>query len=147
MYTFKTFNTPEALVDFLNGVVQSKPLPLLTSGLHGLTLIITTAGGDRTVTFADATGAGLSPRQILGQVQAADSALATAILRNYGYDSKQPCLAIMTAAQVVKSTGTANSLLGFSTTANKTVTEVVVTSIVAEQVQLLGPSYSVLIHT
>lgn len=146
MYTLKTFNDPVAFADYLNGVVLGAPLAAKTSGLHGLTLIITTTG-DKTVTFADADGAGLSPADILAQIRAADPSLSGVLLRNYGYAPYQPQLACTTAASVVKKTGTANAILGFSTAADATVTEVTSTNIIEVTVQTGAPQYAVLVHT
>ena len=146
MYTLRSFNNPGAMEDYLNGAVISNPLAPVTFGLDGLTLIIT-ASGSKTVTFSDASGAGLTPRQILDQILAVSGLGSAAVLRDYGYGAPSVCLAFTTIGHVVTKDGTANAIFGFSTSAGQTVAEVTTTNIVAMNVQVLAPLYSVLIHT
>jgi len=114
-YVARLFDCMEELADYLNGLVSGKHLPKLTYGLNGLTLIINDGVGDRTVTFVDATNAGLSAKQILDQVRATHANLATVALRNYGHQSPpQSKLTVVTVGHTVKGTGTANALLGFA---------------------------------
>lgn len=116
-YVPRVFDCMEELADYLNGLVGGKYLPKLTYGLDGLTLIINDGGVDRTVTFSDPTFEGLLPKQILDQVRATHVALETVALRNYGHQAPpQQKLMVVTAGHTVVETGTANMLLGFSTT-------------------------------
>ena len=115
---FKQLNSAQEMADYLNDIVLSKQLSMPVLGLHGKTLIL----GATTVTFADASGAGLSPAQIVTQINAAVAGAASA--RNYGHAQSpgpQAQVAIVKATTVVQNTGTANSILGFSTTAAVTV--------------------------
>ncbi len=150
MYTVQSFNSQDAFQDFLNGVILGRPLANPTMGLHGLTLIVTPDGASPvTVTFADATGAGLSPRAILDAITTASSgALAgKVVLRNYGYaNSANPCLAITAIAAYVSGSGTANAILGFAD-ADKTVTEIGSADIQSIIVNPTGPLYTVVTHT
>lgn len=112
MYVARQFQTPGELLDYLNDAVVSKPLdgPL---NLDSLTLILDST----TVTFS---GTALTPNQIVAQINAAVAGAAE--LRNYGRTPPFGVqLAIVKPAVVVQNTGTANALLGFSTTAAHTV--------------------------
>jgi hypothetical protein len=146
MYTFRTFNNREELTDYLNGAVVGNSLAALTYGLHGLTLIVNDGSADRTVTFADASGAGLSPAAILAQVRAAHANLANVVLRNYGHSAKEPALVIFKDGYTVK-VGTANAILGWPGT-NAVITEVSNTNIVMLSASYdVGPRYEVVIHS
>jgi len=110
--TGRQFNHIQELLDYLNGVVLSRDLSQ-TLDLDGLTLILT--GG--TTTFS---GNGLTPNQIVAQINAAVSGAAS--LRNVGTASPpRSKLAFILAGQVIDKDGTANSFLGLSTTADVTV--------------------------
>jgi hypothetical protein len=145
MYTVKTFNDPLTLQDYLNGVVLGVTLQPKTFGLNGLTFVIHLDGGaDVTTTFSDTDNVGLSPKEILSAILASASLEGYVSLKNYGYNNpKNPQLAVSGSANYVKSTGTANSKLGFSTTSNTTVTEIVSTKIVAITVN--GPLYTAVV--
>lgn len=105
----------QELLDYLNGIVLSKELsPRLD--LDGLTLIIND-GGDHTVTFV---GSSLTLNAIVVQINTVVAGAAS--LKNYGQASPpRSMLAFVLAGLIVKTTGTANALLGLSTTAAKTV--------------------------
>lgn len=121
-FVTRLFDCMEELADYLNGLVSGKHLPKLTYGLNGLTLIINDGVGDRTVTFVDADNVGLSAKQILDQIRATHGSLVTVALRNYGHQSPpQHKLMVVTAGHTVDKDGTANALLGFSTTVDAVV--------------------------
>jgi len=110
--TARQFSHLAELVDYLNGVVLSRDLEP-TLNLDGLTLILT--GG--TTTFV---GTALTPNQIVAQINAIVGGAAS--IRNYGTAAPpRSKLAFILAAQVIDKDGTANSLLGLSTTADVTV--------------------------
>jgi len=130
---FKQLNSAQEVIDYLNDIVLSKQLSSLVMGLHGLTLILDAAP----VTFADATGAGLTPPQIVAQINAAVATAAA--LRNYGHAQSpgpQFQLALVKATVVVSNLGTANALLGFPTGASVTVGANAVTA--ANVIQILS---------
>lgn len=105
----RQFSHLQELLDYLNDVMLSKDLPP-TLDLDTLTLIVND-GADKTVTFV---GNGLTPNQIVIQINAVKAAAAS--LRNYGQSSPpQSKLAFVLATLKVKSTGTANALLGLPT--------------------------------
>jgi hypothetical protein len=122
-FSLKQFDTAKEMVDYLNDVVQGKPLPMTVFGLHGLTLILTPVGTIRTVTFADADGSGLSPKEIVEQIEATNADLVgTVSLRNYRATTPPSVrLTFDSDGDLVDKDGTANALLGFSTTADATV--------------------------
>lgn len=110
-FNAKTFGHFNELVDYMNGVVFGKKLDARVYGLHGLTLIVND-GALKTVTFADATLAGLTPKQILAQIQAVQAGLV--VFRDYGDSTPaKPNLAVVTPTFIVKGNGTANAILGF----------------------------------
>ena len=114
-YKGRQFNHLQELLDYLDGIVLSRDLAP-TLDLDTLTLLIND-GGNKTVTFS---GNGLTPNQIVAQINAISAGAAS--LRNYGSASPpRSKLAFILPALVVKNTGTANALLGLSTTANVTV--------------------------
>jgi hypothetical protein len=125
-YVAKTFDNFEELVDYLNDIARGKLLPASSRvyGLDGLTLIINDGVADRTVTFADADGTGLLPKEILAQIAAAHANLGSPNVgfRNYGHAAPpRVALAVLTSGYTVDKDGTANTILGFSTTADKVV--------------------------
>lgn len=96
----------QELLDYLNGIVLSRDLQP-TLDLNGLTLILDAS----TVTFV---GNGLTPNQVVAQINAVVAGAAT--LRNYGQASPpRSMLALIKAAMVVQTSGTANALLGLPT--------------------------------
>lgn len=131
MYLNRGFQSSEEFEDYLNGVVTSKksfsgPFTGATS-LDGLTLIFDPGGGDVTVTFV---GTNLTLNQVVTQINAASAGAAG--LRNYGRNPPSgSLLAFIKSGLIVKSTGTANALLGFPTTTNLTVTPIAKAKIVA----------------
>lgn len=146
MYICKTFNNPEELVDFLNGAVSSKLLDGRMYGLHGKTLIINDGSADRTTTFADATGAGLTPHDILAQIRATDASMVAVKLRMYGQAPQRPILVVDEQGFVVKGTGTANSMFAFSAS-DSTVAEIEKTDIIKITASISGgPRYDVIYY-
>lgn len=122
-YVLKQFDTAQELVDYMNNVVQSKPIPLKVYGLDGLTLIVNPAGTPRTVTFDDSAGVGLSPKEILTQMEDVNADMVgVAAFRSYRHTSPPTYRLTFTQdGDVVDKDGTANSILGFSTAADATV--------------------------
>ena len=125
-YNAKIFGHFQELVDYLNGVVVGKKLVKKVFGLDELTLIIND-GTNKTVTFADTTGAGLTAKDIYAQIYAVATDLA--ILRDYGESPSAPALAVVKAANIVRGTGTANAILGFAAT-DTTVTAIAQANII-----------------
>lgn len=110
---FHQANSPQELVDYLNDIVLSTQLSIPVMGLHGKTLILDIS----TITFSDPSGAGLSPAEIVAQIN--NVVADAAALRNYGRaqsPSPQVQLAIVKAGTTIQPSGTANPILGFSTT-------------------------------
>lgn len=115
-YVGRTFDSLRGLLDYLDDiVVGEKPLPERSHGLDGKTLIINN-GADVTVTFS---GDSLSPIEVVSQINAAVADAAT--LRSPGYGVTQSYLAFDTPTHVIKHTGTANAVLGLSTSNDATV--------------------------
>ena len=117
-YVAKTFDNLEELTDYLNDVAKGKPLLAGSRvfGLHGLTLIINDGAADRTVTFSDATGYGLLPKEILDQIHATHASLVSPHVgfRNYGHAAPpRVTLSVFTASYAIKNSGTSNVVLGF----------------------------------
>jgi len=117
---FGSYNDANLL---LRGDILSGPLgnaapvvsPTLLLGLHGKTLIFTTPA--TTVTFSDATQAGLSISAIALQIQ-------TALTASHVVSAQERRLRIEKATPgviVLSGTGTANALLGFGNTTTTTV--------------------------
>lgn len=103
------FTHLQELLDYLNDVLLSRELQP-TLDLNGLTLIVND-GADKTVTFA---ANGMTPNQIVTAINAVKAGAVT--LRNYGQASPPMSrLAFILATLKVKSTGTANALLGLPT--------------------------------
>lgn len=77
-------------------------------GLHGLKLEFTNPAGD--VTFSDPTGAGLFPKDIKAQIEAAQATLKVTFRNN----RILLVMAALTSAVKLNKTGTANAIFGFS---------------------------------
>jgi len=108
-FTGKQFTHLQELLDYLNDIVLSRELQP-TLDLNGLTLIVND-GADKTVTFA---ANGMTPNQIVTAINAVKAGAVT--LRNYGQASPpRSRLAFILSTLKVKSTGTANALLGLPT--------------------------------
>jgi hypothetical protein len=111
----RKFNHLQELIDYINDIVLSKQLPP-TLDLDGLTVIIND-GSDLTVTFS---GTALTPNAVVAQINAVKAGAAS--LRNYGqFAPSQSKLAFILDTLIVKHTGTANEILGLSTTGAVTV--------------------------
>jgi hypothetical protein len=122
-YALKQFDTAQEMVDYLNDVVQGAPLPLKVYGLDGLTLIVNPAGTPRTVTFADTDGVGLSPREVIAQMEDVNADMVgVAALRSYRHTTPPVYqLTFTKVGDIVDKDGTANSILGFGVAADSTV--------------------------
>jgi hypothetical protein len=109
-YVIKQFSNPIELQDYLNGVILSRDLEATpTLDLTGKTLIIND-GGDHTVTFVGL----LTPNAIVAAINAVVSSAVQ--LRNYGHTAPpRSALAFSLSGLKIKSTGTANALLGLPT--------------------------------
>lgn len=130
MYANRGFQSPGEFEDYLNGVIYSAKAfsgPFTgANSLDGLTLKLND-GGDKTVTFA---GTSLTLNQVVDQINAVSTGAAA--IRNYGRNPPAGSnLAFVVASLVVKETGTANAILGLSTTAAATVTPITKSKIVA----------------
>jgi hypothetical protein len=119
--------TIESIRDLINGTVTLGPFTELPLG--GLTMVWTAPAA--TVTFPGAAGAMLSARQIADAINAAAGLTGYAQFRSYDYGPHQTSrigdgkliprgvVALQAdAGFTVNSTGTANALLGLSTTAS-----------------------------
>lgn len=128
-YVLKQFDTAQEMTDYLNGVVQGKPVGAKVQGLHGLTLKVNPAGSLRTVTFSDASGVGLTPKEILNQIEAVNADLVgVAVFRSYRPTSPQTYrMTFILDGDIVDKTGTANGIFGFGTAADSTVGSAAVT--------------------
>jgi hypothetical protein len=122
-YTLKQFDTGQEMMDYMNGVVRGKPLGMKVYGLHGLTLIVTPVGDARTVTFDDPGNQGLTPLEIVAQIEDENADLVGVVaLRSYRHTTPPSYhLAFTEAGDIVDKDGTANAILGFSDAADSTV--------------------------
>lgn len=122
-YTLKQFDTASEMVDYLNDVVQGKSVGAKVYGLHGLTLLVTPGGTQRTVTFADPNGDGLTPPEIIAQMEAVNADMVgIAVFRNYRPTVPQTYrLTFHSAGDVIDKDGTANALFGLNTAVDTTV--------------------------
>lgn len=111
----RQFDTVKEIEDYLNDIALGSPIESIIRGLHNLTFIIDDGVADRTVTFADASGVGLSLGAIVAQIAAAHANLVGASeVRNYRATTPQRYqLAVVTDTYIIKDTGTANALLGY----------------------------------
>lgn len=125
------FNTVEQLVNFLNGVVIGGQNLVQGAAVDGLTLVVDIGGGDVTVTFTPAKSRPWTAQEIAAKINASIAGIARVYSRNYDNPylagGDQRILLERDGALTVKTTGTANALLGFSTTSN-TVNDPVPTS-------------------
>jgi len=122
-YTLRQFDTGQEMIDYMNGAIQGKALGVKVQGLHGKTLKVNPAGTLRTVTFSDASGEGLSPTEIVAQIEDVNADMVgIAALRTYRHTTPPTYrLTFINDGDVVDKTGTANALLGFGVTADSTV--------------------------
>ncbi len=111
-------------LDDVNNILRGGvrlPLPMRGDariyGLHGLTLVFTTPAG--TVTFSDASNAGLSAKQIAAEIKGDNSAVSVKIVDQVLYiedaDVSGPVV-------INKETSTAGPLLGFKNDVGGTIT-------------------------
>lgn len=122
-YILKQFDTGQEMMDYMNGVVQGKPVGAKVYGLHGLTLLVTPVSTQRTITFDDTDGAGLTPPEIIAQIEDVNADLVGVVaFRNYRHTTPPSYRLTFTSdGDVVDKDGTANAILGFSTAADSTV--------------------------
>lgn len=147
--TVRNFDTAQEMADYLNDVVQGSAQPSSIKGLHGLTLLVDGGAGQQTVTFADADGSGLSPTEVVAQIEAEDASLVGKVkFRNYRHGTPPKYyLTFDVATNVVDKDGTANTILGLPTAADATVGAgaVLIADIVTVEVSGSGNKYT-LVH-
>jgi hypothetical protein len=123
-FIHREFDNPIELADYLNGIPLSNPFVVnaRVKGLHNLTLIINDGVADRTTTFADASGEGLLPKEIMDQIHATHANMANVVLKNYAHSvPAEVRITVIAAGYVIDKDGTANTILGFATLADTTV--------------------------
>lgn len=126
-----TFGSEEQMVHFLNGALAGIENLVQGAAVDGLTFIVDVGAGDVTTTFNPAKSRPWTAAEIVAAINTTTSGLARVYSDNspahqmHGVD--QRVLLVRDGSLTVKSTGTANALLGFSTTAN-TVSDPVTTS-------------------
>jgi len=122
------FGSSKKMTDFLNGRVIGNVNLLNGADVDGLTFIFDKGGGDVTVTFT-AKGRVWTINEIVDQINVTEAGLAH--IDNVGSTPPDRRLAIEKdlASLTVKSSGTANSLLGFSTTTDQVSDRVVDTEV------------------
>lgn len=108
------------LAEKLSGTIYSRPLdPSVTYDLEGLTLVFTTPSA--TVTFSDNGGSEFTLAEAVAEINAVLTTNGTAFLKHYGQapELKRPALTLNfngASGITLSHTGTANELLGLSTT-------------------------------
>lgn len=117
----RKFGSLQSLNTFLRGVLESGPIdagapvssPTVVYGLHNRTLVFTTPA--TTVTFSDASGGGLSIKDIVGQI-------ATALGGSYTVRTIERRIQIETngGGSIVLASGTAAPYLGLGTAVTTT---------------------------
>jgi hypothetical protein len=146
-YIVKQFDTAEEMVDYLNDVVQGKALPTVIPGLHGLTLQVNPNGTLRTVTFSDPDGSGLSPTEVIAQMEAVNADMVgIAAFRSYRPTTPPKYkLTFHQPNDIVDKDGTANSIFGLPTAADATVgaNEVPAADVIAITTDEGGNKYTV----
>jgi hypothetical protein len=116
------FTDAEQMINFLNGALIGSQNIGAGADVDGLTLIIDIGGGDVTVTFAPAKNRLWTAAEVVAQINASFAGLARVYSHNR--PNQQPpmidrrVLLERVGALTVKSTGTSNGVLGFSTTAH-----------------------------
>jgi hypothetical protein len=116
------FTNEQELTNFLNGALIGIENLAQGAEVDGLTFIVDVGSGEKTTTFTPAKSRPWTAAEIVAKINATVSGLAQAYSRNYpnhqmrGVD--QRILLVNDGSLTVKSTGTANALLGFSTTGN-----------------------------
>lgn len=152
-YIFPTWPKME---QFLNGAIRGSVDISDGADVDTLTLIIEVHGVDRTVTFAPAKGRDWTWQEILAQIEAAHSDLVgvPTIYQNEelpGYGQGVPIdrrLQLYDSPSVtVRSTGTANAVLGFSAVSD-TAQEIIPDSVVQhfERIEDSKDSWMVIIY-
>lgn len=110
-------------IDLLNGA-QIGSVNIAGGALvDGLTLIIDTTGANRTVTFSPAKNRAWTAEEIVAQIEAAHADLVDASHVKVSSPGTVPAkwLSIWKdGGAIVRSTGTANTVLGFSDSADQT---------------------------
>ncbi len=122
MWNAKMFRSKIDLMNHLNGVLVGSNNLFSGALVDGLTFIVDIGGGDVVTTFAPAKNRPWTLAEIVAAIDAGISGVPYAWNNDIGPVSGTPPdrrLALTRdGAITVKSTGTANALLGFSTTAN-----------------------------
>lgn len=105
-------STNEAEFTLNGGIASGASIGGRIMGLHGKTLIFIEPAG--TVTFSDATGVGLSPSEVQTQVQAVHAGLKVQFVDRYMRIIED----VPATGVCLDKDGTANSIFGFSTSAD-----------------------------
>lgn len=113
------FGDQEQMVNFLNGALIGSKNLAQGAEVDGLTFIVDIGGGDVTTTFSPAKNRAWTIEEIVAAINASVAGLANLYSANnpghqmHGVDRR--ILLVRDGALTVKSTGTANTLLGYST--------------------------------
>ena len=141
MWERHAFGNVEQAVNFLNGVLIGDANLAAGAEVDGLTFIADIGAGEVIVTFT-AKGRAWTPQEIVDKINASLTGVARVYSRNspnpYTAQVDQRVLIERDGAITVKSTGTANALLGFSTTSHTTNAPVANTEVEAIEFQHSG---------
>lgn len=136
------FGSVEQLVNFLNGALIGDQNLAAGAAVDGLSFIVDIGAGDVTINFTAAKGRPWTAQEIVDKINASVAGLARVYSRNsanpYTAGADQRVLLERDGTLVVKATGTANALLGFSTTAITTAAPVVDTEVYTIEYQHSG---------
>ena len=126
-WTITKFGSAKKMVEFLNGTILGTRNLSSGASVDGLTFIFDKGAGNVTVTFSPAKSRAWTLSEIVDKINVTEAGLAH--INNVGGLDRRLSIEKDLASLTVKSTGTANSLLGFSTTADQVSDRIVDTEV------------------
>jgi hypothetical protein len=116
-WTTARFGSAKKMIEYLNGTVLGKINLKNGADVDGLTFIFDKGAGSVAVTFAPPKSRPWVLTEIVAQINATEVDLAH--INNVGGLDRRLAIEKDLASLTIKSTGTANALLGFSTVADQ----------------------------
>lgn len=124
LWSARLFSSRYAMIDFLNGALMGSVNIHSGALVDGLTFIVDTGSGNITVTFEPAKSRAWTAEEICTEINGADASL-TGVASPHSIQEPRPQLEqerrlqlVRDGSLTVRSTGTANEVLGFSDTAD-----------------------------
>ena len=126
-WTITKFGSAKKMIEFLNGTILGTRNLSSGAAVDGLTFIFDKGAGNVTVTFSPAKSRAWTLAEIVAKINTTEAGLAH--INNVGGTDRRLSIEKDLASLTVKDSGTANSVLGFSTSGDQVSDRIVDTEV------------------